>query len=125
MMSRTAIGLSLLAICLMGCVAAIPETDFDSAMAREVLDSALTAWKDGKAKSLAKRTPPIRFVDEDWRAGYRLVKFDVVAPEEPIEPWKGTRVQLTLIDRNGKTIERPADYQVSLSPNLAVLRSDP
>jgi len=117
--------MSLFAICLIGCVPAIPETDFDSSMAREVLDSALTAWKDGKVKSLAKRTPPIRFVDEDWRAGYRLTHFEVVHPDEPIQPRKGTHIQLTLIAPHGKTIDRPAEYQITLSPNIAVLRSDP
>ena len=124
-MYRTVITLSLLAIGLLGCVPAVPVTDFDSSKAREVLDSALNAWKAGKAKSLAKRTPPIRFVDEDWRAGYRLAKFEVVHPDELIQPMKGTQIQLTLIDPSGKTITRSAEYQITLTPHLAVLRSDP
>ena len=124
-MLRSTIRVSLVVVFLLGCVPAIPETDFDSSLAREVLDTALTAWKDGKAKSLSKRTPPIRFVDEDWRAGYRLAKFEVMHPSEPIQPRKGTHIQLTLIAPNGKRIDRPAEYQITLSPNIAVLRSDP
>lgn len=124
-MLRQMIRASLVVVCLVGCVPAVPETDFDSSLAREVLDTALTAWKEGKAKTLAKRNPPIRFVDEDWRAGYRLTKFELVNPDEPIQPRKGAQIQLTLTDRSGKTTTRPAEYQITLTPNLAVLRSDP
>jgi hypothetical protein len=124
-MLRNMIRVSLVVACLFGCVPAIPETDFDSSLAREVLDTALTAWREGKAKTLSKRNPTIRFVDEDWRAGYRLAKFEVVHPDEPIQLHKGTQIQLTLIDPNGKTITRPAEYQITLTPNIAVLRSDP
>lgn len=124
-MIRNLIRVSLVVVCLIGCVPAMPETDFDSSLASEVLDSALTAWRDGKAKTLSQRNPPIRFVDEDWRAGYRLKSFEVRHPDELIQPRKGTQIQLTLVDPNGKTITRSVEYQITLTPHLAVLRSDP
>jgi hypothetical protein len=97
----------------------------DEVRARTALVSALDAWKQGKGKDLSKQQPPIRFVDEDFAAGYRLVEFDLVEPDAPILPFKNVPVILSLRDPRGRTVRRETAYQVTTSPAIAVLRSDP
>jgi hypothetical protein len=91
----------------------------------QVLVDALDAWKDGKANSLAKHDPPIRFVDDDWAAGWQLADYEFDTPDVSIRPFADVQVNLTLQNRQGKTIEKTAAYQIALTPALSVLRSDP
>ena len=46
-----------------------------------VLTTALDAWKDGTAATLAQRDPPIRFADDDCVAGRRLIAYRLEDPE--------------------------------------------
>jgi len=110
-----------------GCsVAVVPDdAEFDPDLARETLHSALDAWKDGKAKMLIRLSPPIRFVDDDLSAGYRLVDYEFDPSDQAIRPFQNISVALTLRQGNGPEVTRTAMYQVSLEPALAVLRSDP
>jgi hypothetical protein len=49
-----------------------PDGSYDSERASTALVAALDAWKKSDVKSLTKRNPPIRFVDDDLLAGFRL-----------------------------------------------------
>lgn len=97
---------------------------YDSEQARSALVAALNAWKKGEAESLAKRNPPIRFVDDDLALGLRLSDYEIDEPDRPILLHENITVILSLHDARGKTIHREAQYQVATSPGLAVLRSD-
>lgn len=110
-----------------GCNRTATETaQQDFSRARETLVVALDAWKQGKAPSLARRDPPIRFVDDDCVAGWQLSDFEI--PDD--KAGRNTKVtslraNLTL-DRNGSpTVRRAAMYQISFEPRLTVLRADP
>ncbi|MBX3444010.1 MAG: hypothetical protein KF774_16495 [Planctomyces sp.] len=109
-----------------GCTRRLPSPEgYDSLEARDVLVTALDAWKRRDLKSLVSRAPPIRFVDDDERAGLQLADYafgDKAATD--LGRFEGFDVNLTLKNRQGETITRAASYQVSLDP-LAVLRSDP
>ncbi|MDR3638299.1 MAG: hypothetical protein P4L84_31135 [Isosphaeraceae bacterium] len=97
---------------------------YESEKARAALIAALDSWKNGEGKSLAKRTPPIRFVDDDFATGLRLSEYEIEEPDRPIAMHEDVAVILSLRDARGKTIRRETRYQVATSPGLAVLRSD-
>jgi hypothetical protein len=102
-----------------------PEEVMDSDEMLNVLTSALSAWKDGAADTLAQRDPPIRFVDDDFAEGRQLIAYDLEDPEAVIEPFQNVFVTLSLKAADGKTLERTVGYQVSLEPSPSVLRSEP
>jgi hypothetical protein len=66
-----------------------------SASAREALNAALSAWKNGeKPDSLAARTPAVHAVDTHWRNGETLLAYEVVK-EEPGEGVQRLTARLT------------------------------
>jgi len=91
----------------------------------KALTTALDAWKDSKPTTLASSEPPIRFVDDDLAAGRRLLAYRLDDPESAVVPFESVFVTLTLQTADGRTIERKVGYQVSLTPVVAVLRSEP
>lgn len=98
--------------------------DYDPQQARETLTTALDAWKAGQAGQLPKRTPAIRFVDDDLVAGCRLLDYELLAPEQPARPFESVRVQLRLRDRRGREWVQAVGYQIMLQPVRAVVRGD-
>jgi hypothetical protein len=115
-------GILLLLMIAAGCSRA-PEAPYDSARAQSTLAAALDAWKKGEVGSLAKRQPPIRFVDEDLAAGLRLSDYEIEEPDAPIGLHENVAVILSLRDSRGKVVRRETQYQVAIEPGLAVLRS--
>jgi hypothetical protein len=97
---------------------------YDTERARSTLGAALDAWQKGEARSQARRKPPIRFEDDDLAAGFRLLDYEIDAPDAPRGPHHDVPVMLSLKDPRGKVIQREARYQVAIEPALAVLRSD-
>ena len=110
-----------------GCSFAVvaPDPEYDSETARETLSSALDAWRDGNARLLIRLSPPIRFVDDDFTAGYQLLEYEFAQPGQAVRPFQSVPVTLTLRKGKGAEITRAAQYQISLEPSRAVLRSDP
>jgi hypothetical protein len=118
----------LLAVLTAGCSARTGEVGavrHDPERAKLALVAALDAWKKGEARALSQRTPPIRFVDVDLAAGWRLAEYEIQEPDATIRPHTDVAVILSLRDRRGTTVRRETHYQVSTDPALAVLRSDP
>lgn len=97
----------------------------DPERAKAALTDALEAWKQGRAKGLAKRSPPIRFSDDDFAAGLQLADYGLVEPDATVGPLQDVPVILSLRGTRGATVRRETTYQVSTSPGLAVIRSDP
>jgi hypothetical protein len=102
----------------------VVESHHDSEQARTALVAALDAWRQGKAKTLVQRQPPIRFVDDDFLMGFHLSDYALEEPDATIDLHKDVPVILVLRDSKGKTVRREARYQVATEPRLAVLRSD-
>jgi hypothetical protein len=107
-----------------GCSRPAAEAPYDAEGARTALIAALDAWKKGEAKSLAKRNPPIRFVDDDLISGFRLSEYEVEEPDLPLKLHQDVPVILEMRDAQGKRVRREATYQVSTEPTLSVLRSE-
>jgi hypothetical protein len=122
---RLSLLLASLALAGLGCWGA-PRNEYDSQRAHAALEAALEAWKAGQLAALKSRTPPIRFVDDDLSAGFKLQEYLLLEPLERILPLQGIPVTLTLQSRTGKPVTRRALYQVSFAAEAtAVLRSDP
>jgi hypothetical protein len=122
---KIAVLLLLFAISLAaGCSSSAPSPQYDSQKAGETLFRALDAWKQNSTGTLAKGNPPLRFEDEDQRAGYRLVEYRLENPQQILCPLADIRVKLSLLDPRGKPVEKTVAYQVVLEPTLAVLRND-
>jgi hypothetical protein len=63
--------------------------------ARTALETALTAWRDGKKPgNIAGTDPPVQAVDNDWTNGRKLTAFEVLR-EQPSESDKRFAVKLT------------------------------
>jgi len=115
----------LLIASLSGCVwqpAVVP--GHDPERAREILTTALEAWKNGNVQALATQTPPIRFQDDDLVSGCKLIGYEMMDSKIIILPFKNVTVNLDLENPQGKRQRRKAAYQVGLQPFLSVQRSD-
>src|SRR5262245_60968257 len=95
----------------------VPE-GYDRGAAKEALVASLDAWKAGDVKVLADRKPPIRFVDDDQKAGLKLKSY-VVDDSDPEGPFAGYGVTLSLRNIAGELLTRSAMYQVSLEPGIS------
>ena len=125
MKHRIAVFACLLSIAVSGCGHTWEEnTEDDQERAREVLLTALDQWKAGQVSSLATRTPPIRFSDDDYMSGLRLADYELQKPDEAIHPFRDVAVQLTVLDSQGQSRKKLVTYQVGLEPVVTVQRSD-
>jgi hypothetical protein len=115
---------SLLLLLAAGCSSGPPGPPYDSQQAEETLVLALDAWKQGHVGELARRRPPVRFEDEDYRNGLQLTGYRMDKGEGPLRPFADARVTLFLRDRRGNAVEKAVVYQVALGTHPAVLRND-
>lgn len=96
----------------------------DPQLARETLITALEAWKSGKLDTLKKQEKPIRFLDDDQRAGWKLVSFEPPDPRLVILPHQDVQVAIVLEKNRDKPYEKTVTYQIGVHPERTVLRSD-
>lgn len=96
----------------------------DGAVAVEKLKLSLDAWKEFRLEGLRELQPPIRFVDEDQVSGMELQDYALPEGLNSIAPFQNVPVRLTLKNPEGSTKAITANYQVSLAPHVAVLRSE-
>jgi hypothetical protein len=89
----------------------------DSGQARQTLDRALSAWRDGKtAASLKTMDPPLDAADHQWQSGLRLVKYEVAEDRPPSGPSQSFRVTLWLKDNRSKETQVVTQYDVATNP---------
>jgi hypothetical protein len=95
--------LSLVVVILAGCGGpTIDQYLPDSTKARESLEIALNAWKDGKPnKTVDAPNYKIDVFDSRWQTGAKLQSFEIIA-EEPRDPHPAFRVKTRI---NGKEEE--------------------
>jgi hypothetical protein len=106
------------------CTSAPQAPPYDAQKAREILILTLEAWRQGRAGTLAKHNPPLRFEDEDYRNGLRLIEYRLEELRRPARPFDDVQVSLVLLDRRGNKVSWSVAYQVSLEPDWAVLRNE-
>jgi hypothetical protein len=96
-----------------------PASDPDQA--RQVLTSALDAWKRGEKPG----TLGVRVLDRDWEGGWGLVDFKITGEAEPLGLSLRCPVTLTLRDaKGGKPVLKQVVYTVSTGADAVVARQD-
>lgn len=88
--------------------------------ARQSLQTALTAWKDGKKPTDLK--PGIIVGDTDWEAGTKLVDFKILTEETNDGSNLHIPAELTLKPAQGPEKKTNATYTVGTSPVITVIR---
>lgn len=90
-------------------------------VARQALETSLTAWRDGKKPAdTSKNEPPIQSVDSDWTSGKKLESFEILR-EEPSETDKRFKVKLKY---QAPASESEVTYVVLASKPVGVFRED-
>ena len=75
-------------------------------VARQSLEAALTAWRDGRPTgSIAGSSPPVRVVDSSWLGGEELASFQVLG-EADVDGRKEFTVRLTMKQPRGESQAR-------------------
>ena len=89
---------SILAVTTSGC-GRKSESDYVSSdeTVQHVLESALTAWQNGKPPGvLAGTSPPVQVVDAQWQSGQKLRSFEILGEDEAEGVPRWFRVKLNL-----------------------------
>jgi hypothetical protein len=90
--------------------------------ARAALQNALEAWQQGEPYgALPERKPPVHFNEPEWRAGKKLVSFDIGKVELLGRQGRGS-VKLVLRDAAGKDNERTISYLIDTTPQVVITR---
>jgi hypothetical protein len=105
-----------------------PPATIDVNVARESLQRALTAWKDqAQPQSLMQdAASPVHVADEDWIMGFKLQAFEV-ASSEPMPITSACvrfEVKLELTSPKGQRVQKKAEYSVTTSPSISVVRAE-
>ena len=97
---------SLLVSLLTGCGASSARFKPTSDEARSSLETALTAWRDGKPYGSVVATPPIQVGDSAWQAGDQVESFEI---GEELDDGDGTKQFVVKLKTKGKS---PTDQDV-------------
>ena len=74
----TVVCIALIALVGCGWLVGTKLSEEEVEQSQRLLISVLDAWKTGQAHTLASQTPPIRFQDDDYMAGWRLAERSVL-----------------------------------------------
>jgi hypothetical protein len=86
------------------------------------LAAALDSWKKGLSPNPLRHASPARAVrDPAWKSGRRLVAYRIAECTGGGSDWR-CAVELTLRDRDGRTVRRIVTYRVSLEPVVRICR---
>lgn len=107
---------------LCGCDTSARSLSLDESKARESLNTALDAWKAGK--SLDDLKPEITVGEWDWRAGKKLVDYEILPDERSDGTNLHIPVRLVLEEKKGKSSKPEVIYVVGTSPVITVFRQD-
>ena len=111
------IGLALLA----GCGRTIDDP-VNPDQAQAALQNALEAWQQGEPYgALPQRKPPVYFNEPEWRAGKKLVSFDIGKVELMGRQGRAS-VKLVLRDAANKDTERTISYLIDTTPQVVIVR---
>jgi hypothetical protein len=104
-----------------GCGPELPPP-VDPGEAATQLRTVLDAWKAGESfDSLERRDPPVVFTEPLWRDGAKLVSYEL--GEVQLHGRQGTcKVKLTVVNSDGKTVERRIGYQIDTTPAVVITR---
>jgi hypothetical protein len=120
-MKRLTLFIALSACLVVGCGQSL-EAAADPAAADKALQTALEAWKSGKSPlDLTKASPSIIMNEDDWRAGKRLLDFDMEKSSLSGRQVR-CRVRIKLQDKDDKPVDRNAVYIIDTNPRIVIVR---
>lgn len=114
-----AVFLALLVGCGQGNARFTPSTD----VAKTSLETALTAWRDGKPCGPVEAKPPVHVVDSVWQAGAKVESFTIGDEEDLGDGTKQFVVKLTMKEAKGAR-ESEVRYVVHGLEPVYVFRED-
>ncbi len=92
-------------------------------LAKSTLESVMESWKNGETPELVRaKKPSVIVQDMDWTSGTKLIDYEILDDEKPVDANLIARVKLKLSGAGGKEIEKTATYVVGTSPALTVFR---
>jgi hypothetical protein len=102
---------------------AVPVSDTDAAKA--LLETSLSAWKDGKSVAdMRSLTPPVYASEELWNTDLKLSNFVIDGDGELYGTSVKFRVTLEGTDKDGGNVSKQFEYLVTTTPALTIARSD-
>ena len=108
-----------------GCGRPTPQLS-DPALSRETLQQALEAWKKGDTLDGYKQAvPKVTVVDRQWQEGVKLLGYEIDGDGQPDGYDMQFKVKLSVQESDGKQTKTKGTYNVSTSPALVIVRSDP
>lgn len=122
--ARTFIALLVTTISATGCGGPYQSAPVNVAKAQEVLITALDSWKNGDPiELLQSEAPAIVVQDFDWMSGVKLLQYEVLDDENPVDANLVSKVKLSLQDKRGNKSEKSVIYHVGTAPALTVFRA--
>lgn len=101
-----------------------PAVTAEPDQSREILNTALKAWKDGESFNDFSLRTAIVFVEPKWKDGNKLADFELLGDGETNGfDWQ-CKAKLSLISANGKKTQEKAAYSISTSPKKVIVRND-
>ncbi len=104
----------------------LPQQDYEKA--KTALEKGLNAWKNGESyKKWFAPKAPIRFVDDGWKKGQRLLDYEIVQIRANTDGYPEAIVRLTLQSPKGnsQTTEEGL-YGINVKePNQVAIGRDP
>jgi hypothetical protein len=111
----------LLAAVPFGCGSPVPA---DPDQARATLATALDCWRDGKTlDDVTNGSPSITVADPEWKAGFKLSRYQVAETTRATGFDLKIPVDLWLEDPKGKAVQQKVKYTVSVQPSRTVIRA--
>ncbi len=92
-------------------------------VAKSSLETALSAWRDGKPCGPVEATPPVHVVDSVWQAGARVESFSIGDEEDLGDGTKQFLVKLSIKEAKGAR-ESEVRYVVHGLEPIYVFRED-
>lgn len=100
-----------------------PPTVADADAARQHLERALSAWRDGRTPAdLLSESPPLSVSDHGWTPGRGLVSYEIAPESRPNGQGRTFDVVLQLAEPGKRRRKQPARYTVGTTPSATVVR---
>lgn len=97
----------------------------DPAGAREVLQTALKTWQEGKTTAeMRSINPPVYVAEDLWENGNSLVEFSIDAADQMIGENVCFEVSLKTKSPSGQLQTKKLKYLVTTTPALTIARLD-
>lgn len=113
------------AIVLVGCGSNSLPPETDAARGREILKTVLDGWAGGKSMDDMKNgSPPIIARDPDWKAGYKLVSYEIDSKDERSGVDLAVPVKLMISKGGGPPQERKVKFNIGIGSQTVCMRQE-